>query len=115
MTNKTLLIELLTEELPPASLVNLSRSFADEIFRSLATDLLTTSGSKMRVFATPRRIGFQITKIKQKAENSIKNLKLLPKKIAFDENKEPTELLKKKIFSKLLNYFNFLFFSFLTK
>ena len=99
MTTNTLLVELITEELPPTSLINLSESFAEKILKKLMVDLLTTPSSKMRIFATPRRIGFQITNIKQKAENSVKQVKLLPKKIAFNENKEPTDLLKNKIYS----------------
>ena len=81
MTTNTLLVELITEELPPASLINLSESFAEKILKKLMVDLLTTPSSKMRIFATPRRIGFQITNIKQKAENSVKQV--FPKMIAF--------------------------------
>lgn len=112
MTVETLLIELITEELPPASLVKLSKSFADEILKKLTTDLLTTSNSKMRVYATPRRIGFQVTKIKRKAENSIREIKLLPKKMGIDDSGLPTELLKKKIYSLVTSSKNSINFDF---
>ena len=99
MTIKTLLVELITEELPPAILLKISQDFAHGVLTKLSSDSLTTSNSKMRVYASPRRIGFQITKVKQRADNSRKEIKLLPKKIAIDKNGEPTEILKKKFYS----------------
>ena len=85
--------------MPPSSLLTLSENFAEKVQKKLALDLLLTSSSKMRIFATPRRIGFQINNVRQKAENSVKQLKLLPKKVAFHENGDPTDILKKKIIS----------------
>ena len=85
MTIKTLLVELITEELPPAILLKISQDFAHGVLTKLSSDSLTTSNSKMRVYASPRRIGFQITKVKQRADNSRKEIKLLPKKIAIDK------------------------------
>ncbi len=99
MTTETLLVELVTEELPPNSLINLSKSFADTIFNRLTADALTTPESTMRIFATPRRIGFRITKIKGKAENSIKEVKLVPKKIGISKVGKPTEILKNRLSS----------------
>ena len=99
MTINTLLVEIITEELPPTSLLLLAENFAEKALKKLTMDSLITTSSNMRVYATPRRIGFQITNVKQRAENSVKQVKLLPKKIAFNENREPTDLLKKKISS----------------
>jgi len=52
-----LLIELLTEELPPKALATLARAFADEVFNGLVQHQLkprTFEGRK--IFATPRRL-----------------------------------------------------------
>ncbi len=53
----TLLVELLTEELPPKSLQRLGQSFADEILNGLARHHLhRPAESAARMFATPRRL-----------------------------------------------------------
>jgi glycyl-tRNA synthetase beta chain len=52
-----LLVELLTEELPPKALAAMARSFADEIESGLARRQLKPKESgERRVFATPRRL-----------------------------------------------------------
>jgi len=66
----TLLVELLTEELPPKSLVQLGRAFADEILTGLTRHhlkLRDTTG--MRVFATPRRLAVLIPEVLSQAED----------------------------------------------
>src|SRR5256885_4615069 len=53
----SLLVELLTEELPPRALSSVSQSFADEIFNGLVRHQLKLRDlSGRRVFATPRRL-----------------------------------------------------------
>jgi glycyl-tRNA synthetase beta chain len=53
----TLLVELLTEELPPKALSGLARIFADEVFNGLVQHQLKLRDSTGRqVFATPRRL-----------------------------------------------------------
>ncbi|HTQ74874.1 MAG TPA: glycine--tRNA ligase subunit beta [Burkholderiales bacterium] len=53
----TLLVELLTEELPPKSLRQLSQAFADEIINGLVRyQLKVRDFSGRRIFATPRRL-----------------------------------------------------------
>jgi glycyl-tRNA synthetase beta chain len=54
---ETLLVELLTEELPPKSLGRLGQAFADEVFNGLVRyQLKPRDFSGCRVFATPRRL-----------------------------------------------------------
>jgi glycyl-tRNA synthetase beta chain len=54
---ETLLVELLTEELPPKALAALAQAFADEIENGLARrQLKSTGASQARIFATPRRL-----------------------------------------------------------
>src|SRR5882672_6376663 len=56
-TADTLLVELLTEELPPKSLSALSTHFADEIFNGLVRyQLKLHDFAGRRIFATPRRL-----------------------------------------------------------
>src|SRR3974390_1198338 len=53
----SLLVELLTEELPPKSLRQLSETFADEVFdRLVKYQLKLGDFAGRRVFATPRRL-----------------------------------------------------------
>jgi glycyl-tRNA synthetase beta chain len=54
---ETLLVELLTEELPPKALAALAQAFAGEIENGLARrQLKSASATQARVFATPRRL-----------------------------------------------------------
>jgi len=53
----SLLVELLTEELPPKALLSVSQSFADEILNGLVRHQLKLRDfTGRRVFATPRRL-----------------------------------------------------------
>ena len=54
----TLLVELLTEELPPKSLRALSEAFATHVAQALAKAQLTSASPT--VFATPRRLAFTL-------------------------------------------------------
>ena len=70
MTTATLLVELLTEELPPRSLRQLGQSFADEIFNGLARYQLSDRDiTRQRVFATPRRLGVLIPEVFARAQD----------------------------------------------
>ena len=60
----TLLVELLTEELPPKALKELSEVFASKLFFDLDTDRFLSDGSAVHPFATPRRLSLSITKVK---------------------------------------------------
>ncbi|MFN2646775.1 MAG: glycine--tRNA ligase subunit beta, partial [Burkholderiales bacterium] len=56
----TLLLELLTEELPPKSLRALSETFAEQVLAALAKAGLADGKAPLAVFATPRRLAFAI-------------------------------------------------------
>src|SRR6185503_3823170 len=57
----TLLVELLTEELPPKSLARLGQAFADQVFNGLVQyQLKDTDFIGRRIFCTPRRIAVLI-------------------------------------------------------
>ncbi len=56
-----MLIELLTEELPPKALERLSISFADDVFAALREQELAGEDSVCTPFATPRRLALTVT------------------------------------------------------
>ena len=60
---QTLLIELLTEELPPKALERLSTVFANEVFTELREQELAGEDSISTPFATPRRLALTITNV----------------------------------------------------
>jgi glycyl-tRNA synthetase beta chain len=63
----TLLVELLTEELPPRSLRALSEAFAERVLDALAKAQLAQPQAAFSVFATPRRLAFSISDVSEKA------------------------------------------------
>ncbi len=58
-----LLVELLTEELPPRSLEALARGFRDNLTNDLESAGLRGTGSSARYFATPRRLAVSISRV----------------------------------------------------
>ena len=64
---QTLLVEILTEELPPKALDALGRSFRDHLTNDLERAGLRTSESSSRYFATPRRLAVSITHVRSEA------------------------------------------------
>src|SRR2546423_1014026 len=59
----TLLVELLTEELPPKSLRALSEAFAGHVAGALVKAQLATPSPALTVYATPRRLAFTIAQV----------------------------------------------------
>ena len=59
----TLLVEILTEELPPKLLQNLSNSFSNGVLNGLDQNCLLTSESKLTAYVTPRRLAVSITSV----------------------------------------------------
>lgn len=59
----TLLIELLTEELPPKALPKLAASLTETLVQELTNRGLLTAQSEVRSYASPRRLAVQITQV----------------------------------------------------
>lgn len=95
--NQTLLVELLTEELPPKALTKLAESFAGTIETSLRQDDFLTAESKKTVYATPRRLAVTITQVRDISPDKPIRQKVLPVTVAFDADGKPTAPLKKKL------------------
>jgi len=64
MSETTLLIELLTEELPPKSLRQLGEAFGEEVTSELIKHRLRNRDPRKHVFATPRRLAMVIEKVR---------------------------------------------------
>lgn len=93
----TLLIELLTEELPPKALARLGEAFAQSLFDGLSAHGLLEEGAQVEGFATPRRLAASITGVRRTAPDRELREKVLPVNIAFDAEGKPAAPLTKKL------------------
>ena len=97
---KNLLIELLVEELPPKSLRKLGEAFGKALADRLAAVHALCSGEeKLRVFASPRRLGVLIGNVLEKAEDKTEEIRLMPIKVGLDMDGNATPALLKKLAS----------------
>ena len=97
MSGQTLLVELLTEELPPKALARLGAAFADGITGGLRSGKFLSDDSVSTSYATPRRLAVSITGVAAKAPDSLERLKILPVSVAYDASGKPTHALTKKL------------------
>ena len=88
-----LLIELLTEELPPKSLQALADAFAERVFALLKEDGLASEGSRYEAFATPRRLAVLMEKVAADANDKAITLSGPPVSAALDKQGKPTPAL----------------------
>ncbi|WP_319243355.1 glycine--tRNA ligase subunit beta [uncultured Propionivibrio sp.] len=100
MTTATLLVELLTEELPPKALSKLGEVFSAQIHAGLAARKLTTAGDAYQWFATPRRLAIQIPGVLAVAPDAKVTEKIMPVTVALDAAGQPTQALLKKLEAK---------------
>jgi glycyl-tRNA synthetase beta chain len=98
-----LLIELLTEELPPKSQKQLGIAFAKNIKEFLVKHHLANEISEDLIFSTPRRIGLHLKNVKDEADNENVSIKLMPASVGFDVSEKPTDALLKKLHAIGLN------------
>ena len=96
MSLDNLLIELVTEELPPTSLRDLSEKFGQLIAQGLLEKNIIEL-SDIKVYATPRRLSVKVLNVAEKSKDEKKLIKLMPAKIGFNEANEPTQALVKKL------------------
>jgi glycyl-tRNA synthetase beta chain len=95
--NQTLLIELLTEELPPKALSKLGAAFATGIVNGLKSRDFLGQDSVATTYATPRRLAVSITKVRSTSPDKQVREKILPVAIALDADGNPTAPLTKKL------------------
>jgi glycyl-tRNA synthetase beta chain len=95
--NQTLLIELLTEELPPKALAKLGAAFASGIVNGLKSRDFLEDDSVATTYATPRRLAVSITKVRAMSPDKAIREKVLPVTVALDKDGNPTAPLAKKL------------------
>lgn len=98
MQKNNLLIEILTEELPPLSQKSLSENFAQNVATSLH-DLKLSQSINFDFFSTPRRLGVLVKDVLSQGNTEKKSIKLMPSSIGFDASGNPTNALEKKLIS----------------
>ncbi len=96
----TLLIELLTEELPPKALSPLGKAFAASIHGGLAECKLTDLRTDYTWYATPRRLAVSVPAVADQGPDELFIEKIMPVSVAFDAEGRPTTALLKKLAAK---------------
>lgn len=94
---ETLLVELLTEELPPKALARLGEAFAAGITQGLKARAFLEEGSQTTAYATPRRLAVSITGVRAASPDKQVREKVLPVSVALDAQGQPTAPLQKKL------------------
>jgi glycyl-tRNA synthetase beta chain len=92
-----LLVELLTEELPPKVLAKLGDAFANGIFNGLKSRDFLEEGATATTYATPRRLAVSITKVRATSLDKAIREKVLPVSVALDAEGRPAAPLVKKL------------------
>jgi glycyl-tRNA synthetase beta chain len=100
MSNATLLVELLTEELPPKALPRLGESFANTIHGELVARGLATAEAVVRPFASPRRLAVTVAGVSSVGAPKEVTEKIMPVAVALDDNGQPKPPLLKKLEAK---------------
>ncbi|RZI41786.1 glycine--tRNA ligase subunit beta [Herbaspirillum sp. HC18] len=95
--NQTLLVELLTEELPPKALAKLGDAFAAGILNGLKSRDFVEADAVATAFATPRRLAVSISKVRETSPDKSIREKVLPVSVALDKEGNPTPPLAKKL------------------
>ncbi len=103
MTAQTLLVELLTEELPPKALPKLGQIFAERIVAGLVNRGLCDAPGVFRSFASPRRLAVSVEAVLAQAPAKDVTEKIMPVSVALNAAGQPTEALLKKLQAKGLS------------
>mgnify|MGYP005851966901 CR=1 FL=1 len=103
MNTDILLIELLTEELPPKALARLAEAFAAQIHAGLARENLLETDAATTWYATPRRLAVSLRGVRAQAPDETVSEKIMPVAVALDAEGRPTPALLKKLAAKGLD------------
>ncbi len=104
MSSASLLVELLTEELPPKALQRLGQAMAQALQTGLDERALTTDASVVSAFATPRRLAVHVSHVLAVAPDQSFHEKLMPVKVGLDDKGQPSAALQKKLAAKGLEH-----------
>jgi glycyl-tRNA synthetase beta chain len=94
---QNLLVELFVEELPPKALKKLGESFANVISETLQAQGLAHNHSIVTTYASPRRLAVHLTKVLGKAADQQVAQKLMPSKVGYDSEGQPSPALIKRL------------------
>ena len=94
---QTLLVELLTEELPPKVLGKLGDAFASAIFNGLSSRTFLEDDARFTAFASPRRLAVEIEGVRLTSPDKQIREKVLPVSVALDKEGQPAAPLIKKL------------------
>ena len=97
MTHAAVLVELLTEELPPKALPRLGEVFANTIADGLRRHGLVAADGRFDAYAAPRRLAVTVPAVLAQAPSRDVTEKIMPVQIAFDDAGRPTAALAKKL------------------
>ena len=92
-----LLVELLTEELPPKALSRLGDAFATAMFNGLSSRALLDESASFTAYATPRRLAVSIQGVRTSSPDKQIREKVLPVSVALDKEGQPAAPLTKKL------------------
>jgi glycyl-tRNA synthetase beta chain len=91
---ETLLVEILTEELPPRALARLASAFGAKLHSELARADFLEPASAMRWYATPRRLAVQVSEVRGRAPDKTLEVQGPAVKVGLDARGEPTPALQ---------------------
>ncbi|WP_367351477.1 glycine--tRNA ligase subunit beta [Achromobacter animicus] len=97
---RPLLVELLTEELPPKALQKLGQAFAEGVRATLDRHGLLAEGCAVTPYSTPRRLAVHLSAVLAQAPDQAYAEKLMPVKIGLTEDGKATPALQKKLAAK---------------
>lgn len=101
---RPLLVELLTEELPPKALQKLGLAFAQGIQHALKEHDLLAESCTVTDYATPRRLAVRLSAVLQQAPDRDYTEKLMPAKIGLSDQGEITPALAKRLAGRGLDH-----------
>ena len=93
----SLLVEIVTEELPPKALKALGAAFADGVAAALRARGMLTDASVAVPYATPRRLAVLISEVRASAPDAEIIDKLMPRSVAEDAAGKPTLALERRL------------------
>jgi glycyl-tRNA synthetase beta chain len=96
-TTRSLLVELLVEELPPKSLKALGEAFASSLTASLKAQGLAGDHSASTAYATPRRLALHLSAVASQAADRALAHKLMPASVGLTPDGAATPALLKKL------------------
>ena len=94
---ETLVVELLTEELPPKALRQLGEAFGEALAASLRGEGLVPLDAKPVCYASPRRLAVSIKAVLSRAPDQEVVEKLMPRAVAEDPDGKPSAALRGRL------------------